>query len=168
MRIDGEEYNPQTDEAFIMLGKARYFEQRFIPALEAFNYVLAYYPTSNSIAQAKIWKEKTNIRLDNNELAITNLRKLLKIEENLDDQDIADASSMLAQAFMNLEIHDTALAYMKDAARFTRKNEERGRYNFIIMHILRKQSILIMLQETLRHCSSFLLNWRRIEKTVLF
>jgi len=131
MRIDGEEYNPQTDEAFIMLGKARYFEQRFIPALEAFNYVLAYYPTSNSIAQAKIWKEKTNIRLDNNELAITNLRKLLKIEENLDDQDIADASSMLAQAFMNLEIHDTALAYMKDAARFTRKNEERGRYNFI-------------------------------------
>ena len=131
MRIDGEEYNPQIDESFIMLGKARYFEQRFIPALEAFNYVLAYYPTSNSIAQAKIWKEKTNIRLDNNELAITNLRELLEIEENLDDQDVADASSMLAQAFMNLEILDTALAYMKDATQYTRKNEERGRYNFI-------------------------------------
>ena len=130
MQIDGKEYNPQIDESFVMLGKARYFEQRFIPALEAFNYVLAYYPTSNSIAQAKIWKEKTNIRLENNELAIKNLRELLEIED-LSDQDLADASAMLSQAFLNLEIKDTALAYIKDAALNTRKNEERGRYNFI-------------------------------------
>ena len=123
MKIDGSEYNPQIDESFIMLGKARYFEQRFIPALEAFNYVLAYYPASNSIAQAKIWKEKTHIRLDNNELAITNLRKLIKIED-LDDQDFADASAMLSQAFLNLEIYDTALTYIKDASLYTKKNEE--------------------------------------------
>ena len=130
MRIDGEEFNPQIDESYIMLGKARYFEQRFIPALEAFNYVLAYYPTSNSIGQAKIWKEKIHIRLDNNELAVKNLRELLRVEE-LDDQDYADATAMLSQAFMNMEIYDTALTYMKDAALYTRKNEERGRFNFV-------------------------------------
>ncbi|MGB5236996.1 MAG: hypothetical protein WBN59_05125, partial [Flavobacteriaceae bacterium] len=31
MEIDGEERNPQTDEAFLLLGKARYFDERYIP-----------------------------------------------------------------------------------------------------------------------------------------
>lgn len=131
MKIDGEEYNPQVDEAFMLLGKARYFDQRFVPALEAFNYVLAYYPKSNNIAQAKIWKQKANIRLDNNEVAIENLLKIFKVEDKLKDQDKADAYAMLAQAYLNLEHKDTALIYIKEATRLTKKNEERGRYNYI-------------------------------------
>jgi len=48
MNIKGVERNFQTDEAFMLLGKARYFDQRFVQSLEAFNYVLSNYPTSNS------------------------------------------------------------------------------------------------------------------------
>ena len=131
MKIDGQEYNPQIDEAFMLLGKARYYDQQFVPALEAFNYILAYYPKSNTIAQAKVWKEKTNIRLDNNELAIENLEKIFKVEKKLSDQDVADAKAMFAQAYLNLEEKDSALVYIKEAAMLTRKNEERGRYNYI-------------------------------------
>ena len=131
MKIDGAERNPQIDEAFMLLGKARYYDKKFVPALEAFNYVLAYYPKSNNIAQAKIWKEKTNIRLDNNTVAIENLNKIFKVEDNLKNQDLADAYAMLAQAYLNLEKKDTALVYIKEATRLTRKNEERGRYNYI-------------------------------------
>ncbi|MEP0263352.1 hypothetical protein [Dokdonia sp.] len=131
MKIDGEEYNPQIDEAFLLLGKSRYYDQRFVPALEAFNYVLAYYPKSNNIAQAKIWKEKANIRLENNEVAIENLLKIFKIEDKLKDQDKADAYAILAQAYLNLKHKDTALIYMKEATTLTKKNEERGRYNYI-------------------------------------
>ncbi len=78
MNIDGSEKNPQMDEAHLMLGKARYYEKRYIPALEAFNYVLYKYPTSDKIYEVKIWRERTNMRLENDEQAITNLRKLLK------------------------------------------------------------------------------------------
>ncbi|WP_443091827.1 type IX secretion system periplasmic lipoprotein PorW/SprE [Dokdonia pacifica] len=131
MKIDGEEYNPQVDEAFMILGKARYYDQRFVPALEAFNYVLAYYPKSNNIAQAKIWKQKANIRLDNNEVAIENLLKIFRIEDKLKDQDKADAYAILAQAYLNLKHQDTALIYMKEATKLTKRNEERGRYNYI-------------------------------------
>jgi TolA-binding protein len=49
MNIDGGEKNPQMDEAHLMLGKARYYDQRFVPALEAFNYVLYKYPKSDNI-----------------------------------------------------------------------------------------------------------------------
>src|SRR5690554_8236740 len=36
MNIGGTEKNPQMDEAYLLLGKSRYYEQRFVPALEAF------------------------------------------------------------------------------------------------------------------------------------
>ncbi len=130
MNIEGKESNPQMDESYLLLGKARYFDQRFVPALEAFNYILYKYPASDKINQAKIWREKTNIRLENDELAIKNLKRLLEQEE-LKDQDMADATSMLAQAFLNINNVDSALAYIKTASKKTKKNEEKGRYNII-------------------------------------
>ena len=57
MNIKGKEYNPQIDEAYLLLGEARYFDQRFIPALEAFNYILYKYPASDKINTAKVWRE---------------------------------------------------------------------------------------------------------------
>jgi len=53
MNIGGAEKNPQMDEAYLMLGKARYYDQRFVPALEAFNYILYKYPNSDKIYEAK-------------------------------------------------------------------------------------------------------------------
>ncbi len=53
MNIEGVEKNPQIDEAHLMLGKARYYQQRFVPALEAFNYVLYKYPNSDKIYEVK-------------------------------------------------------------------------------------------------------------------
>ncbi|MFH4969213.1 hypothetical protein V8G61_13490 [Gaetbulibacter sp. M240] len=130
MNIDGKEKNPQMDEAYLLLGKARYFDQRFIPSLEAFNYILYKYPASDKINQAKIWREKANIRLDNNELAIENLKRLLRVE-SLDGQDLADATSILAQAYINTKVIDTAITQLGVAAKATKSNDERGRFRFI-------------------------------------
>ena len=130
MNIEGKENNPQMDEAYLLLGKARYYDQRFIPALEAFNYVLYKYPASDKINHAKVWREKTNIRLENDELALKNLKRLLEQEE-LSSQDLADATSMLAQAYLNLKHVDSALIQMKIASNSTKRNEQKGRFNFI-------------------------------------
>ena len=130
MNINGKEKNPQIDEAYLLLGKARYFDQRFIPAIEAFNYILYKYPLSDKINQAKIWREKTNIRLENDEVAIDNLKRLLDQEE-LEQQDLADATSMLAQAYVNIKSLDSALTQIKIAAKNTKKDFEKGRFNII-------------------------------------
>ena len=130
MNIGGREKNPQIDEAYLLLGKARYFDQRFVPALGAFNKILSSYPTSDKINQAKIWKEKANIRLENNELAIKNLKRLL-YQEELKAQDIADATSMLAQAYINTQSLDSATTQLEIASNETKNNGERGRYRFI-------------------------------------
>ena len=130
MLIEGKEKNPQIDEAYLLLGKARYFDQRFFPALEAFNYILHKYPASNTINHAQIWREKTNIRLQNNKLAIKNLKRIIK-SETLKDQDRADANAMLAQAFININQVDSAVAPIKIAAKYTENNDEKGRYLYI-------------------------------------
>ncbi|WP_435135517.1 tetratricopeptide repeat protein [Formosa sp. A9] len=130
MNIDGKEKNPQIDEAYLLLGQARYFDQRFIPALEAFNYILYKYALSDKINEARVWREKTNMRLDNNELAIKNLKRLLRLE-NLEDQELADATSTLAQAYVNTKSLDSAITQLEIAANATQKNNERGRYLFI-------------------------------------
>ncbi len=131
MLIEGKERNPQIDEAYLLLGKARYYEQRFIPALEAFNYILHKYPASNNINTAQIWREKTNMRLDNNRLAIKNLKNILR-QEDLESQAFADANATLAQAFVNLQQLDSAVVPLQKAAELTDKNEQKGRYYYIL------------------------------------
>src|SRR5690554_6546940 len=76
MYINGQERHPQIGEAYLLLGKARYYDGRFIPALDAFNFIFDRYPTSNNINMAKVWKAKTNIRLRNEEFAIENLKRI--------------------------------------------------------------------------------------------
>ncbi|WP_396635331.1 tetratricopeptide repeat protein [Maribacter sp. R86514] len=131
MDIKDEERNPQIDEAFLLLGKARYFDERYIPALESFNYVLNKYSESDKLNEASIWREKVNIRLENDDLAIKNLKRLMKYER-LKDQEYADARAMMAQAFINLNAPDTAVQNLKIASHYTTKNPERGRYYYII------------------------------------
>ena len=128
--IDGTEYNPQIDEAYLLLGKSRYYDSRFIPAMDAFNFILDKYPTSNSINIAKIWKAKANIRLENEEVALVNLQKMFE-EEELDDDVLADASAIIAQAYINLDSLPEALPFMKLASENVRDNELKGRYAYI-------------------------------------
>lgn len=134
MYMGGREKNPQMDEAYLMLGKSRYYDNRFIPALEAFNYILYKYPGSGNINEARVWREKTNLRLSYDELAIENLKELLK-EERLKDQVKVDALATLAQAYINLEHLDSAAVPLKEARDLTSLKEERARYTFILGQI---------------------------------
>ena len=130
MNIRGKEKNPQIDEAFMLLGKARYFDNRFIPALESFNYILFKYPASSNINLAKIWRAKTNLRLQNEDIAIKNLKKLIEFED-LSKYDRAEATSTLAQAYITTKALDSAITQLQVASQLTKNNEQRGRLHFI-------------------------------------
>lgn len=131
MNIGGQEKNYQIDEAYLLLGKARYYDQRFIPALDAFNYILYKYPNSSNIFTAKIWREKTNVRLGNDQLAIKNTNKLIK-DNNLKNQEFANANAILASAFLNIEQKDSAIVKLKMADKYTKINSDKERYSYIL------------------------------------
>ena len=130
MNIRGKEKNPQIDESYILLGKARYFDNRFIPALEAFNYILFKYPASSNVNLAKIWRAKTNLRLENEGLAIDNLKELIGLNI-LSDKDKVAAASALAQAYITTKAIDSAITQLQLASELTKNNEELGRLRFI-------------------------------------
>lgn len=130
MYFNGKEHNPQIDEAYLLLGKARYYEGRFIPAMDAFNFILDRYPGSNSVNKARVWRAKTNIRLKNEESAIENLKRMFK-QDKLEEEDFVDGAAIIAQAYILSDSLPQALEYMKIASAKVKDNELKGRYTFI-------------------------------------
>ena len=140
MNVDGKERNPIMDQAYFLLGKSRYYDNRFIPALEAFNYILYKYPTSEYINKVKIWKEKINIRLDQNKYAIDNLKELLE-EENLLTEEKSIANSYIAQAFINIEEIDSATHYLKKSNQQHKNITNNLRKTFLLAQLYQDLSI---------------------------
>ena len=130
INIKNIQYNKEIEKAYLLLGKARYFDRRFFPALEAFNFLLKTGASWSNFLDAKIWREKTNIRLKNYELAIENLRPLARklISKN---KYFTIANATLADAFMNLKKQDSALYYIKRAALKESKRAFKARYLFL-------------------------------------
>ena len=130
LKINDIQYNRQIDDAYLLLGKARYFDRRFFPALEAFNFLLESPTNRNSYVEGKIWREKTNIRLRNEELAIENLRPLARsIFPSNKFYSLANAT--LAESFLNLKQLDSASLYIKRAALEAPQRKNKARYLFI-------------------------------------
>lgn len=129
--VSGTEHNPQMDEVYMLLGKARYHDNRYVPALEAFNYILLKYADSDRIYDAKVWREKTNLRLEYHNLAIKNLKKLLK-EENLKGQIRSEALATLAQGYIYANALDSAKVPLTEAIDLAESLDEKARYTFIL------------------------------------
>ena len=138
MTIKGEEKNAQMVAAYSLLGRARYFDQRFVPALEAFNYIIRRYPASNKLNEVRIWKEKTNIRLGNEEVALENIKRLLKYRK-LKGQSLANAYAVRAQAYLSFNAIDSASWDLKRALQHTKKPIEKARYAYILGQMYQSQ-----------------------------
>ena len=136
MSINGLERNSQIDEAYLLLGKDRYYSQRFIPAIEAFNYVIAKYPNASLIAETKIWRAKTNIRLGNEEFAIESMNLLLKVRDTL-ETDLPDTikeqgHTALAMAYVKADSIQKVKKHLHLATK-TLNNKYQGARNLFIL-----------------------------------
>lgn len=131
MYIEGEEYNYQIDEAFILLGKARYYSHRYIQAKDAFRYVLNHYPESSGIVDAKIWSEKVNMRLNYYELALQNLLKIRSDYPELTEDEQTHLNSILAEAHILNNNYNRAIDPLNKAIYYTKDNNKKGRFLYI-------------------------------------
>ena len=131
MYIAGQEYNYKIDEAFILLGKARYFDQRFVPAKSAFDYILNHYDDSDQLVKARVWKQKANLRMNYTEEA---LEKLLALQNEVDKdspETAAEVYATLAQAYLDVEELVPAKNALKKAVELTEDYEKKARYTYI-------------------------------------
>jgi len=113
------------------LGESRYYDQRFIPSLEAFNYILFKYPTSELVNKAKIWREKINAKQNYNQLAIENLKEI-ESRGRLSNEEIVELNAVLAQAYLNSKKIDSAVIRLETASEKTQDLNSKSRYLFIL------------------------------------
>ncbi|WP_369048044.1 tetratricopeptide repeat protein [Tenacibaculum sp. UWU-22] len=138
MYIGGFERNGQIDDAYLLLGKARYYTQRFVPALEAFNYVIANYPQADLIYETKIWRAKTNIRIANEKRAIETLRLLLDVldaKEKINSRTKEEAYTAMAMAYEKTDTIKKVIDYLKLATQTHYNKEQTARNMFILGQI---------------------------------
>src|SRR5690606_32893857 len=110
MLIHGTEYNPQTDEAFLLLGKARYDDHRFVPKFSALNHIPDNVPGKTTVIPAKIWKAKTQLRMEFPELALKNLNEILNDHSLNPSAPLKDRIEQLEQNKAIEDEHITAIA----------------------------------------------------------
>lgn len=135
ININGSQKNRKIQEAYMLLGKARYYDRRFIPALESFNYILKDLNNQAVYYEAKLWREKTQMRMNNNALAIENLKPIAeRIIPKAKLYSIYQAT--LAQAYLNLKEKDSARKFIQKAATTEKSSDRKARYHFIAGQLL--------------------------------
>ncbi|SNR13986.1 type IX secretion system periplasmic lipoprotein PorW/SprE [Tenacibaculum jejuense] len=137
MNIGGYEKNRQIDDAYLLLGKSRYYTQRFIPAIEAFNYIIANYPKADLIYDTKVWRAKANVRLENEKLAIETLKLLVdldKNEEDLSGVQLQSAHTALAMAYEKTDTIQKVIDNLKKSVGLA-NNEQSYRNKFVLGQI---------------------------------
>ncbi|MCF6298064.1 MAG: tetratricopeptide repeat protein, partial [Flavobacteriaceae bacterium] len=139
MVIGGFEKNDQIDESYFLLGKSRYFLQRFIPALEAFTFALEKYPSANLYNETRIWKAKTHVRLQNEDLAIETLKLVLK-NEDLPDKTYEEAHTVLAMTYTQLDSLHLIIDHLKKSTAYFVDKDQGARNMFILGQIYREEN----------------------------
>jgi tetratricopeptide (TPR) repeat protein len=140
INVGAKERNKQIDDAYFLLGKSRYYDQRFIPALETFKYMIKKYPKSDLFQTARIWEAKSLIRLGQEEDAIYKLDKYLTKTKDLEDNIKDNAHTALAMAYIKMDSTQQVINHLNQALSFTKKNYNQATRNaFILGQLYRKQ-----------------------------
>ncbi len=141
MSIGTKEKNKQIDDAYFLLGKSRYYDQRFIPALETFKYMIKKYPTSDLFHTARIWEAKTLVRLGQEEDAIYKLDKYLTKTKDLPDNIVDNAHTALAMAYTKMDSTQQVINHLNQALAASKKNYNQATRNrFILGQLYRTQN----------------------------
>ena len=131
MQFGNEQRNQQIDESYLLLGKARYYNGRYLQALDAFNYIIEQLPNTSSINEAQLWKAKVLIQLLQEQRAIAIFEELLSTVE-LSQSESADASAYLAKALLALNQPQKATQPLSNAAALTKDKTLRARYYYLL------------------------------------
>lgn len=137
MFINDEEHNKQTDAAYLLLGKSRYYSQRFVPALEAFDYLLKNFHNDDLSDNLRIWKAKTQIRLQNEERAIKSLRNLLGYA-HIENETKENAHTALAMAYLEMDSIPLVIEQLNKATETQFDKPQYARNLFVLGQLYRQ------------------------------
>lgn len=131
MHIKNVQKNSYIDDAYLLIGVARYYDQDYLPALETFNYIIQEFRSNpKMVAEAELWAAKTETGLENYLAAESRFQRLYgdkRLSKHL------NAAVFASFAALELQRDDYLKAYqlLIQAAEKTDDREEEIRWLYI-------------------------------------
>ena len=116
------------DRAYLLLGKSRFYDQRYVSALQAFNNI------ENSLLIREYWKALVYMTIDQNELAYKAIEKGLNYKsarkEEKKSLDLA-----LIQYYINVKNYDKAVKFLVEFLTSYNDKKLEARLNYVLAQI---------------------------------
>ena len=134
MRIRGREKNDWIDDAYMLIGKARFHKREYLGALEAFNYVVQEFPKEEIYFDAILWAARTQTEMENFYSAGSDFDALYE-NPRLPKRLNAEVKALYAELKIKEKQYPEAITYLSEAIKESRKKKKRVRYSYILAQI---------------------------------
>ena len=131
MLIEGEQRNKQISNAYLLLGKARYFNGRYLQSIEAFTYLIKNMFGSKQAIEAEIWRAKSYLALGQYDRAVKEFKNISK-SAILKPNEFAIVQSALADALLKDDKNGLATKPLLVAYATEKSAFKRGRYAYLL------------------------------------
>ena len=130
----GDDNNLESEyinEAYLLLGKSRFFDKRYISALQAFNYLIKQNDKSELWIEAFYWKTLININLEQFDTAISSVNKLLK-DDAISNKSKQKLYSLKSEVYYKKKDCNKLIESLKNTLKNSVDKDELRRYKYII------------------------------------
>lgn len=134
-------YSNYLDDAYILLGKANFFNGNYFNAVEYFDYTTKTYKKNiNSYLEALNWKARSLMQLKRISEANQVLDTLEALMPNIKSKKrLAAPLATLAQMCIYLKNNAAAISYLKDAVKNATQSQDRIRWTYILAQLYESQ-----------------------------
>ncbi len=142
MYFNGKEYVKWIDDAYLLMAKANFYKQEYIPARRTFDYVANSYKDDEITYVANLWLAKTYIETQQYPKAESILQSLIVSTSENDKMPKYVRNNLdlvLADYHIKTKKYDDAVKYLKSALLKNLKKNTRARTMFILGQIYEQQ-----------------------------
>ena len=119
------------NDAYLLLGKSRFYDKRYISSLQAFNYILKQDVKSNIWLEAFYWRTLIYINLQQYELAKSSLEKELK-DNKISNRNLSLLYDSMSELYYKKRDYTELIKSLKKAVKYSSDQEQIRRSFFII------------------------------------
>ncbi|HCQ17448.1 MAG TPA: hypothetical protein DIU20_14360, partial [Cryomorphaceae bacterium] len=130
MMIRNNQKNKFIDDSYLLIGKARFYQKDYLPALETFNFIVLEFPESRSYQEARLWVARCKTQIGNYLSAKEDFEKLYR-EEEMPKRLKDDVYASYAQLEINSGSSAAAYQLLRQAIDKTRDKDLEIRWLFI-------------------------------------
>ena len=131
MGDSGNSASNYINDAYLLLGKSRFYDKRYISSLQAFNYILKQDVKSNIWLEAFYWRTLIYINLEQFELAKSSIEKLLN-DNKISKRNLSLFYDSMSELHYKKKDYTALIKSLKKAVKHSSSQEQIRRSYFII------------------------------------